>query len=106
MQESWPAWGGSTRVGTRSRAVGEVEKSRSRATGASNTTSCGVAQVGAPRVPMSSSQRGTSRGAGQRLPGGGAHIGTAVEPHRHGLGPVVEQPRRAERLRCLRGLGQ
>ncbi len=59
MQESWPACGGSTSVGTSPARV-EVEKSRSRATGASNTISCGVVQVGARRFLASSNQRGSS----------------------------------------------
>ncbi len=47
MQESWPACGGSTSVGT-TFLLRVVEKSRSLATGASNTILLGELQVGAP----------------------------------------------------------
>src|ERR1039458_6501806 len=59
MQESCPACGGSTRVGT-SELRREVEKSRSRAIGASKAISCGVVQVGGRRVPETCSQRARS----------------------------------------------
>jgi hypothetical protein len=45
MHESWPACGGSTRVGTTS-AVEPAEKSRRRATGHSSTISFGECQRG------------------------------------------------------------
>src|ERR1700757_5280355 len=65
MHESWPAWGGSTSVGT-TRRPPDTEKSRSRANGVSNTISCGVVHEGAFRVVAVSIQRGTSSAAGPR----------------------------------------
>src|SRR6185312_12228882 len=56
MQESCPACGGSTSVG-RIRLLGAVEKSRSRATGASNTTSLGAVQLGRCRSVVRPHQR-------------------------------------------------
>src|ERR1700694_195738 len=63
MHESWPACGGSTSVGIRP-LVPDVEKSRRRATGVSNTISCGVVQAGALRAAVSSNQRGRSSAPG------------------------------------------
>src|SRR5438874_1748599 len=66
MQESCPACGGSTKVGTTGTAAG-AEKSRRRASGASNTTSCGEVQQGRRRVPSWASCAGiASRAAGDR----------------------------------------
>src|SRR5689334_4492020 len=59
MHESWPAWGGSTSVGTGPRAR-EVEKSRNRATGVSKMILWGVVQDGGRRDQVISSHRGTS----------------------------------------------
>src|SRR5579859_8296241 len=56
MQESWPACGGSTRVGT-SPVPSDVEKSRSRAIGADHSTSLGVLQVGFRRSDIVVHQR-------------------------------------------------
>src|SRR6201996_658850 len=52
MQESWLACGGSTSVGVTALRL-RVEKSRSRATGASNTTRFGVLHVGGRRLTIS-----------------------------------------------------
>src|SRR5690348_3373520 len=73
MHESWPAWGGSTSVGT-TRPRPETEKSRSRASGASNTISCGVVQAGASRVVAVISQRVTSNAAGPRWRAATQHL--------------------------------
>ena len=68
MQESWPACGGSTSVGTTPRAPA-AEKSRSRASGASNTSSCGEDQPGRRRSPATVIQCPTSNGQGAtRMP--------------------------------------
>src|SRR5919198_2449535 len=48
MQESCPAWGGSTRVGT-TRSAPATLKSRRRAIGVANTSSCSCAQRGRRR---------------------------------------------------------
>src|ERR1700733_5045904 len=64
MHESWPACGGSTRVGTTRRL--EIEKSRRRASGASNTISCGVVQAGGRRSEAVANQRGRSKAVGPR----------------------------------------
>src|ERR1700733_15347156 len=64
MHESWPAWGGGTRAGITRRF--EVEKSRRRASGASNTISCGVVQAGARRSAVVATQRGTLNAPGPR----------------------------------------
>src|ERR1700733_1643087 len=64
MHESWPAWGGSTSVGITRRF--DVEKSRRRASGASNTISWGVVQAGARRSVAVASQRGTLNAPGPR----------------------------------------
>ena len=64
MQESWPACGGSTSVGTTS-AVEPCEKSRRRATGHSSTISLGECQVGRSRRPASVHQRRTSSNTSQ-----------------------------------------
>src|SRR5581483_6212108 len=62
MHESCPAWGGSTSVGTTRRR--ELEKSRRRASGASNTISCGVVQTGFRRSVAVIIQRGRSNAVG------------------------------------------
>src|ERR1700716_1302652 len=62
MQESWPACGGSTSVGTTPRLAPGGEKSRRRAIGASNTTSFGEVHEGGRRVAIKSNHRGTSIG--------------------------------------------
>jgi hypothetical protein len=56
MQESWPAWGGSTSVGTTSSAPSGV-KSRRRVSGVERTTRCGEAHSGRRRSVMSCHQR-------------------------------------------------
>src|ERR1019366_4348815 len=56
MHESCPACGGSTSVG-RTRLRRELEKSRSRATGASNTTSLAEPQRGSRRSATAVHQR-------------------------------------------------
>src|SRR5450755_4670202 len=61
MHESCPAWGGSTSVGTRPRGLA-VEKSRSRATGASKMISFGLAHLGGSRVVMRFHHLGRSCG--------------------------------------------
>jgi hypothetical protein len=48
MQESWPAWGGRTSVGTTFERV-PCEKSRSLAYGASSTISCAECHSGSSR---------------------------------------------------------
>src|ERR1700759_3844090 len=73
MHESWPAWGGSTSVGTTPRRV-DVEKSRSRASGVSNTIVCGVVHAGACRVLAVSIQRGTSSATGPRWSAAAQHL--------------------------------
>src|SRR5437763_16396495 len=62
MHESCPAWGGSTSVGTT--RLRETEKSRRRASGVSNTISCGVVQDGFVRVVAVAIQRGRSNAVG------------------------------------------
>src|SRR5215475_1317916 len=73
MQESWPAWGGSTSVGT-TRLRPATEKSRSRISGVSNTISCGVVQEGACRVVAVSIQRDRSNAAGPRSSAAAQHL--------------------------------
>src|SRR5437588_30596 len=61
MHESWPACGGRTSVGTTPRRV--LEKSRSRASGASSTISCGEAHSGTWRRTTWFHQRTWSSGS-------------------------------------------
>src|SRR5690349_14654928 len=72
MHESWPAWGGSTSVGTT--RLRETEKSRRRASGASNTISCGVVQEGLRRSVVVVSQRGKSNAVGPRCHAADQHL--------------------------------
>ena len=55
MHESWPACGGSTRVGTTCLRLRD-EKSRSRAIGASSMIRLGVDHVGRRRLTTSAHQ--------------------------------------------------
>src|SRR5947209_6374541 len=64
MHESCPACGGRTSVGTTALLAPAGEKSRRRAIGASNTISFVEVHDGARRLAISSSQCGTSNGAG------------------------------------------
>src|SRR5689334_19918689 len=91
MHESWPAWGGRTRVGTTRRR--EVEKSRRRASGASNTTSCGVVQAGLRRSVAVVSQRGKSNAVGPRSTAADQHLPKLSRVAAH---PSIQLSRRPE----------
>src|SRR3974390_1011752 len=85
MEDSWPAWGGSTSVGTTRRR--EVEKSRRRARGASNTISCLVVHDGACRVVGVISQRGRANAVGPR---GSAAVQHLPSPSRVTAAPSIQ----------------
>ena len=71
----------------------EVEKSRSRASGASNTISCGVVQEGACRVARGEHPAREVKRHGPALERGGPALAEAFESGGGSLEPAVEESR-------------